>query len=305
MNHNPQPRLARALAVEIIAAAMGHGAPDRRTALGPAYLLNNNLLSDLQASDIPALAAQVIEAVYQAPRASNLEIVAHICQRLASAVSKALSAGHFVCVLGGDHSCAIGTWSGVSVALKRQPYSLIWIDAHADSHTHLTSHSGALHGMPLAALLGQGDARLTKIAHPQPKLRPEHLTLIGIRSYEPEEIALLERLGVRFYLMAEIAERGIDAVLIEAFERAARLTEKFGISIDLDAVDPLDAPGVGSAAQDGIAGRALVEALAQLLPNPRLVAVEITEYNPFLDIDSRTERLILALLRALLPKSPN
>jgi arginase len=197
-------------------------------------------------------------------------------------------------LIGGDHSSAIGTWSGVSAA-KLSAHSaigLIWIDAHMDSHTFDTTPSGNIHGMPLAALLGYGDQKLTQLLTVKPKLSPEQVSLVGARSFEREEAALLRRLGVRIYEMPEIKERGLACVVQEAIDRAKKGTAGFGVSVDLDAVDPRDAPGVGVPEPNGIAGEDLCQALTLLQQEKQLLGVEIVEYNPYLDEDQKTERLI-------------
>ncbi len=170
------------------------------------------------------------------------------------------------CVIGGDHSCAGGTWTGVARMLQGE-LGLVWIDAHMDSHTPATSHTGRLHGMPLAWLLGQGDDALYGLS--AGVVDPEHVALIGVRSYEPEEKERLDRLGVRVFHIEEVHRRGLDTVAAEALAIAARGTSGFGVSIDLDAVTPEEAPGVGTPVADGIAGAAARARAAQLsAPGP-------------------------------------
>lgn len=205
-------------------------------------------------------------------------------------------------VLGGDHSCAIGTWSGVAAALEQQPESelgLIWIDAHMDSHTFETSATGNIHGMPLAALLGYGDPALTQIAIPRPKIDPKRLVLIGIRSFEKEEEQLLQRLGVRIYNMPEIEQRGLDTVFAEAIAYVKKNCLRFGVSLDLDGIDPFDAPGVGVPEANGISGENLCRVLCQLRQETSLIGVEVVEYNPYHDKDLKTERLIKEILLSI------
>lgn len=204
-------------------------------------------------------------------------------------------------LLGGDHSCAVGTWSGVAAALAKQQseLGLIWIDAHMDSHTFETTPSGNIHGMPLAALLGYGDASLTQMAIPRPKIDPKRLSLIGIRSFEVEEENLLQRLGVRIYRMQEIAERGLDLVFSEAIARAKDGSLGFGVSLDLDGIDPVDAPGVGVPEAHGISGEKLSQVLTQLRQEPSLIGVEVVEYNPYHDKDCKTEKLIKEILLSI------
>lgn len=284
----------------LIGAALGHGARDRRTEHGPQYLFSWGLMEQLAAQGVEVAGGDIVHPAYRAPRATPLEIVAEVCSTLSDAVARTLREGGFPVVLGGDHSCAVGTWSGVSFARERKPFGLIWIDAHCDSHTFETTESGAVHGMPLAALLGHGDARLTKIAHPWRKVDPAHTVLIGIRSYEEGEMRLLERLGVCIYMMREVERRGFAAVFEEAVARITGAVDAFGVTFDLDALDPQDAPGVGSPEAGGIRVAQFLEAFARLRHERRLVACEITEYNPFLDRDDRTASIVREALLAVL-----
>jgi arginase len=201
------------------------------------------------------------------------------------------------CVIGGDHSCAGGTWVGVARMLQGE-LGLIWIDAHMDSHTPGTSHTGRLHGMPLAWLLGQADEDLYGLS--AGVVDPEHVALIGVRSYEPEEKERLDRLGVRVFHIEEVARRGLDTVCDEALRIATAGTSGFGISIDLDAVSPEEAPGVGTPVPEGIVAAELARALHRLGSRPDLVALELAEYLPRLDPDGRSARVALDLVLAAL-----
>lgn len=202
--------------------------------------------------------------------------------------------------LGGDHSCAIGTWSGAAAAIhSRGDLGLIWFDAHMDSHTPATSPSNNIHGMPLACLLGHGDPALTHILNDHPKIKPENLCLIGIRSFESEEKKLLDTLQVRIFYMDEILERGLDIIIQEALEIVTRHTRGFGISFDLDVMDPLAAPGVGSPADNGLQPESLLQAIKPLENHPLLIGLEIAEYNPSLDRDENTLKFALELINTI------
>jgi len=232
----------------------------------------------------------------------RLTQVAELNKQLAKITTQLTKRNQPFLVIGGDHSSAIGTWSGVAASIlsrEDDALGLIWIDAHMDSHTFDTTPSGNIHGMPLAALLGYGDVALTEILTSQPKLKPEHVSLIGIRSFESEEAALLNRLGVRIYEMPEIKQRGIRLVLQEAIARAKKNTSGFGVSLDLDGIDPKDAPGVGVPEPDGIAGEDLCQALTLLQQETQLLGLEIVEYNPALDHDHKTEQLIQKLVLSI------
>ncbi len=222
------------------------------------------------------------------------EQVQYLCKELAQRVDQLVKAKKFFAVIGGDHSSAIGTWSGASHACKEQgPLGLIWIDAHMDSNTPETSPTGNIHGMPLACLLGQGDIKLA------PPLNPNHVCLIGVRDYGAGEAELLKRLKVRVFYMDEVKERGLKVVMQEALRIVAHDTAHFGISIDIDGLDPEDAPGTGIRLPGGIFAKELFEVLKPLAKNPKLIGIEIAEFNPHQDIEKKTEKLIPELILAL------
>jgi arginase len=242
------------------------------------------------------------QTILMADPESKKEVLTRVVElntQLATVTQELTQREHPFLLIGGDHSSAIGTWSGVSAAKSNDAIGLIWIDAHMDSHTFATTPRGNIHGMPLAALLGYGESKLTDILTLKPKLSAEHVSLIGIRSFESEEAALLHRLGVRIYQMPEIQERGLTCVLQEALARAKKGTVGFGVSLDLDAIDPCDAPAVGVPEPDGIGGEDLCQALTLLQQEKQLFGVEIVEYNPFLDENHKTERLISKIVLSI------
>ena len=272
--------------LKIIAAVSGLGAPDSRCAIGPEAVLRA-----LQQQSNPLLNwHQTITPTDPA----ELAALAPFLARLADETEALLSNEVRIAVLSGDHSCAIGTWRGVSRAVAGS-LGLIWIDAHMDAHTPATSPSGYLHGMPVAALLGQFDAGLP--GKQGPVIAPHNLCLLGVRSYEPEEQQLLQSLGVRVIDMAEINRIGFEAAMAEAIVIAGNGTQAFGVSIDLDGIDPIDAPGVGSPVVGGIAASDLLNAMKALQPDPRFRAVEVAEFNPVIDVEQRTLQLVLQLLK--------
>jgi arginase len=286
----------------IIGAASGAGAPDPGCAEGPDALRHYRVFHDTPLQHV------AWDAILHVPRAAQdtpLHAVAALGERLAAEVETVLQAGHFPLVVGGDHSCAIGTWSGVHrVLADRGPLGLIWIDAHMDSHTFATTPSGQIHGMPLAALLGHGDAALTTIDGAEAKLRPEHVCLVGVRSYEAGEAALLHRLGVRVFDMDEIRRRGLAAVFEAALAIVRQGTAGFGVSVDLDALDPAEEPGVGTPVAGGLRRAELAEALSHLRGDPGFVAMEIVEYNPRRDRGHATADAAGALVDAITPVPP-
>ncbi|HEX6412799.1 MAG TPA: arginase [Burkholderiales bacterium] len=280
--------------VQLIGAAWGLGGADPGCAEAPA------VLAPLAARRLEACGVGTVVGPLIAPAAGERRktlAVSRLCGQLASAVADARREARLPCVLGGDHSCAGGTWSGVARTLDGA-LGLVWIDAHMDSHTPSTSHTGRLHGMPLAWLLGQADDPLYGLA--SGVLKPEHVCLVGVRSYEPEEDERLRRLGVRVVFMDEVRARGIDAVLGEAIEIARAGTAGFGVSIDLDVVSPDEAPNVGTPVGGGVTSAELARALEQVAGEPSLAALELVEYSPRLDRDGATARVALSLLSAAL-----
>ncbi len=289
----------RVRAIQIVGVACGHGAKDPRCEAAPAALRAAHLISRLQTHGFRAAWSDTLHPS-PASTADNLKAVHNVCKRLAQRVEGIVRRGDIPIVLGGDHSCAVGTWKGAACSLRpRGPLGLIWIDAHLDAHTPQTSPSGMLHGMPLACLLGCGDPLLTGLADGI-TLQPQHVCLIGVRSFETGEAALLRKLAVRVFFMHEVARRGFDAVLREALAIVQRGTAGFGVTIDLDAVDPRDAPGVGTPSPGGIRAGELVAALTQLAHHPGLIGAEIAEYNPSRDRHSATAGLIVDALDAML-----
>jgi arginase len=225
-----------------------------------------------------------------------LNSIADLSQKLAMAAARLIRKQQFFITLGGDHTCAIGTWSGVAGALDPQSLGLIWIDAHLDSHTPQTTHSGNIHGMPAAILLGYGPPELTQVFSHKHKLRPENMCFIGIRSYEPEEQHFLEKMNVRIFYMAEIQKRGITAVFEEAISHVKKNSDFLGVSLDLDAISPEFAPGVGSPEPNGIDPNSLYQGMALILKQKELIAAEIAEYNPSLDQGFKTEQIIASII---------
>jgi len=224
------------------------------------------------------------------------EAIASLNQKFAEAAYSMAQREPFFLSVGGDHSCAIGMWSGVAAAKKQEGnLGLIWIDAHMDSHTPQTSETGNIHGMPLAALLGYGDERLKHILYPHPKLQPQNIALIGIRSFESGELELLQRLNVRVYFMEEVNERGLDAVMREAHALVTSDTVGYGISFDLDSIDPAHIAAVGTPVPGGLDPEEVLNAFSLFEERPPL-AFELVEYNPSLDDGFRTLRFIRRLI---------
>ncbi len=279
--------------LSIFSAAWGFASEDSGSAEGPntiehsAYCSEINDYLDWQPAIAPEKAAASLRKLAVIPE------LASISAQLATQIKTAIENGRRTITIGGDHSCGIGTWSGVASALQSEgELGLIWIDAHMDAHTPETSGSKNLHGMPVATLLGYGDDRLTNLLYSEPKTHPENIALIGIRSYQPEEAALLNRLGVKIYEIDEVNQRGFDTVIEEAMNLVTKNTVRFGVSLDVDGLDPEDAPAVATCVPNGIRADELLETLPQIVQNEHCVAFEIAEFNPGLDRSQKTEKLI-------------
>lgn len=231
----------------------------------------------------------------------RLDIVHKVNVSIAQLILQHVKTHQRFCVIGGDHSCAIGTWSGAAAALDGD-LGLLWIDAHMDAHTFETTSTQNMHGMPVAALLGHGHKKLTHILSSQPKLKPENICLIGIRSYEAGEAKLLRDLGVTIFSNKEVAEKGLENVLQFSIEKVKKNTVGFGFSIDLDGFDPEYAPGTGTPVNEGLDATDFCRIVSKWKNDPKLIGFEIAEFNPHLDIDKITEKTIANIISAFQSK---
>jgi arginase len=289
--------LQRARRITAVEVACGEGARDKRCREGPAAFRREST-APLCSNGI-ALTWRLTPEGLCSDDVAPLKAISRVA-RWTTGVTRRLAAdGDRFIVIGGDHSCSIGTWSGVSDAMReRGPLGLVWIDAHMDMHTPETSHSGAINGMPIACLLGYGAPELTEIAETGPAIDPRHVCLVGARSFEPEEVAFAERLGVHVIGMEDIRRHGIGAALSEAQQIASNGTAGFGVSLDLDAFDPVDTPGVGTPAPDGVRVSGFLAPWRKLIGDQRCLAIEIAEYNPWRDQSGRTARVMRDLISA-------
>jgi arginase len=210
-------------------------------------------------------------------------------------------------VFGGDHSIAIGTWSGVITSLQAfGQFGLLWIDAHMDAHTPVTSVQGKwgghFHGMPLAHLLGHGDKDLCEIGSKRAKLKGKHVALVGVRSFEPGEQQMLADMGATVFMMEDIKRDGLEAVMKKALDIVTAAPKGWGISLDLDAFDPVDMPGVGTPEPNGIFTSHFLQCWSALKIQTLPKAVEIVEYIPDKDPNFQGVSLIEKFLWLLLKK---
>ncbi|MBV8857086.1 MAG: arginase [Acidobacteria bacterium] len=227
------------------------------------------------------------------------------CVQLASEVRQALEAGELPIVLGGDHSIAIGSVAGVASFYRgrQEPVGLIWFDAHADMNTPETTPSGNIHGMPLAVLLGYGTPELTGIEGFSPKLDPRFCAHIGARDVDPGERELIRKLGLRFFTMREIDERGMSACVDEAIHIASQAPAGYHVTLDVDALDPGDAPGSGTVVRGGLTYREAHLAMEKIAEAGGALSLEVVEINTALDINNRTAELGVELILSALGKS--
>lgn len=227
----------------------------------------------------------------------DLEEVVKANQLLVDSLKEAVNEGDFPLVLGGDHSIAIGTLAGV--ANMHKELGVIWYDAHGDLNTGDTSPSGNIHGMPLAVSLGIGHPTLTEIGGFAPKIKPENIVIIGARSLDEGERELIREKGIKVFTMHEIDRVGMTNVMEEAISHVSRNTDGIHLSLDLDALDPHDAPGVGTPVVGGTTYRETHLAMEMLAERNLVTSAEFVEVNPILDAKNQTAEAAVGLIGSL------
>jgi arginase len=297
-------------AISILGAPLDLGAGRRGVDMGPSALrlagLNARLASlGYEVEDLGNVAvAQQESTPTGAENAKYLSQIAKTCAKLASMVESVLSSGRFPLVLGGDHSIAAGTVSGVSDFYRQrgETVGLIWIDAHADMNTPESSPSGNVHGMPLACCVGRGPRELTNIFDYCPKVEGANVALVGIRDVDQSEREVVRASGVTAFTMRDIDERGLRNVMEQAIGIASNGTAGFHLSLDMDSVDPDEAPGVGTPVRGGMTYREAHLAMETICDCSRMLAMEIVEVNPVLDSANRTASLGVELVMSAMGK---
>lgn len=274
----------------IFAACSGWGAQVRDCEMGP-----EELVKGLELSNIDILYPDTKAKHHPISVSQTLPLIQNFNLKLFHKVRKAVTNKEFPIVLGGDHSIAVGTWNAFDV-----PFGLLWIDAHMDSHTPKTSPSGAYHGMPLAALLGYGALEMSQLVKSQAVVKPQSVALIGVRSFEEGEGALLKKLGVRIYFMDEVRKRGLKIVLSEAIQHVTREVSHYGVSLDLDVFSPEEAPGVGSPEPLGLFPSEFIPLISLFSQDERLIGFEMVEFNPHRDKKQKTYKLALNILKKVM-----
>ncbi|MEI9814315.1 MAG: arginase [Acidobacteriota bacterium] len=296
--------------ISVIGAPMDLGAGRRGVDMGPSALRIARLQERLTAlgytvEDLGNVAVDQPESLPEGPsNARFLPQITHTCARLADMVEAAADRGRVPVVLGGDHSIATGTIAGLSrhFAKREQSVGVIWIDAHADMNTPDSSPSGNVHGMPLACCIGRGPQELVGLAGRIPMVNPQNVVLVGLRSVDEIEGLNVRQAGVHAFTMRDIDEQGMPAIIQKAIKAASAGTAGFHVSFDMDAVDPQEAPGVGTPVAGGLTYREAHLAMEIIGDSGAMTSVEIVEVNPVMDVANKTGLLGVELIMSALGK---
>src|SRR4029450_2586045 len=298
-------------AVSILGVPLGYGASMAGVGMGPAALrvarLNQRIrnlgYSVRGLGDLRLERPQVIPQPQD--KLKYVNEISSACEQLAQNVEEIMEAGEFPLVLGGDHSIAIGSIAGMaSYHRKRnETFGLIWFDAHADMNTPETTPSGNIHGMPLAVLLGYGVPQLTNVAGFSPKLDPRFCVHVGARDIDPGERELIRELGIGFFTMREIDERGMAHCMDEAINIAGSGAAGYSVTFDVDALDPGDAPGSGTLVRGGLTYREAHLGMEKIAEAGGMRSLEVVEINTALDINNKTAELGVELILSALGKT--
>ena len=283
---------------------MDLGADRRGVDMGPSALRYANLNEKLkelghEVQDLGDLDVIIPEIRHFGdPRAKYLKEISDACTHLANLVLEIDQDQRTPIVLGGDHSIAVGTVSGMAESLRRQgkKLGLMWFDAHADFNTPEISPSGNVHGMPMASIMGYGPIELTHIFGFTPKIQPQHAVMIGIREVDQDERVLVKQSGVRVFTMKEIDRRGIGSVMDEALAIVMKGTDGFAVTLDADFLDPIESPGVATPVRGGADYREAHLAMEMVADTKKMVSFEITEINPILDVQNKTASFGMELI---------
>jgi arginase len=299
--------------VGIIGIPIGFGASKRGSGLGTRTIRQANVRGQKLTEHIAGLGFEVhdwedldlprpIEESQEKPKflSEMLESVG----KIVPAVKNILGNNELPIILGGDHSIALGTFSAVQSHFRSMggEIGLIWFDAHADMNTPETSPSGNLHGMPLAHLLGLGVPQLVNLEGFAPKLNPKYFAHIGARDLDNGEKRLIRELGINCWTMHDIDRYGMNYCIEKALEVVSGAPDGFAVTFDVDALDPLDAPGSGTLVRGGFSYREAHLALERIAETDKMKSFEIVEVNPMLDRDNRTSELAVELILSVLGK---
>jgi arginase len=292
--------------VSIIGVPMDLGQKRRGVDMGPSAMRYAGLIEEIQSigyevhdyGDISI--NRPANSEIEEGQLRNLDEVIKVSEELCEGVQEIEAEHSFPLILGGDHSMSIGTIAGIRHQYEN--LGLIWYDAHPDLNTEESSPSGNIHGMPLAVNLGIGHPKLTNIGGIVPKIKPENIVIIGARSIDEGERKLIKEKGIKVYTMHEIDRIGMTRVIEETIEYLANRTDGVHLSFDLDGIDPVDAPGVGTPIIGGISYRESHLALEMLAESEMITSAEFVEINPILDNKNQTANVAVALATSLLGK---
>jgi arginase len=296
--------------VHIIGVPLDLGAGRRGVDMGPSALRIAGIGDQIAALgrtvvDKGDLVAPIPETQRPADkRKKYVREIAEVCRKLHDVALKSLEAGALPLVLGGDHSLAAGSVAASAGWVQRSaslPLGLIWVDAHGDMNTPETTSTGNVHGMPLAALLGHEPAELSSIGL-SPSVEPQHTVLLGVRNLDEEEKEQIRRSGVHVFTMKDIDRDGIATVAERAIAVAADGTGGIHVSLDMDVCDPSIAPGVGTSVKGGLDYREAHMVMELVADARRLVALDIVEVNPTLDLRNVTAEFATELALSALGK---
>ena len=296
--------------VHIIGVPLDLGAGRRGVDMGPSALRIAGIGDQIAALgctvvDKGDLPAPIPETQRPADaRKKYVREIAKVCQRLRDIALKSLDAGALPLVLGGDHSLAAGSVAASAESVRGSaglPLGLIWVDAHGDMNTPQTTTTGNVHGMPLAALLGQEPSELASIGS-SPSVSPAHTVLVGIRNLDEKEKGKIRASGVHVFTMKDIDREGIATIAERAIALASKGTGGIHVSFDLDACDPMHAPGVGTPVRGGLDYREAHMVMELVADSQRLVALDLVEVNPTLDIRNTTAEFATELALSALGK---
>lgn len=295
----------------LISVSMDLGAGRRGVDMGPSAfriagiteVVRERGYTIREAGTVHATAAEIAEV--GEGRMRYFHEIADVTRRLHEQVREGLADGCLPLILGGDHSLSIGSVSALARHYRERGESvgLLWIDAHTDMNVPETTPSGNIHGMSLALLVGRGDPELAGIAGDGPALDPERVSVLGARSIDLREREVVRESGVRVFTMSEIDERGLTVCVDEALKRAGAGTAGFHVSFDLDVIDPLVAPGVGTPVAGGLTYREAHLICEKVARSEKLLGLEMVELNPVMDEGNRTARLGVGLVASALGKS--
>ena len=292
------------LAMSIIGVPLDHGQSRRGVNMGPSAIRYAGAIDRLEAighdvtdeGDIQVDVAKNTEM--NTTNLKNVDEIIKANTSLAGKVEAVVKGGSFPLVLGGDHSIAIGTLAGLATSYEN--LGVIWYDAHADMNTSETSPSGNIHGMPLAVCIGLGDERLVNLHTEGPKVKPENIVIIGARDVDPGERVLIKERGIKVYTMHEIDKYGMSSVMQDAIAYLqSRKVDGVHLSLDLDGLDPLYTPGVGTPVPGGISYRESHLAMEMLEESGLITSAEFVEVNPILDVGNKTADVAVGLMGSL------